>query len=87
MYYTKEVNVYICNNIFSDGTMREGEKVREARGSLEAMIALGKYPPGEYIIHRKGLPAAERDVGQRGHSADDGSPINHTYGMTYSAAV
>lgn len=77
MYYTNEVNVFICNNISSDGPIREGEKIREARGSLEAMVAMGKYPPGEYIIHRKGLPVADR---QAGH--------NHfTYGMTYIDAV
>jgi hypothetical protein len=79
MYYTTETNVHICNNISIDGPIREGEKVREARGFLEAMISLGKYPPGEYVIHRKGLAANERSQ----------CPVtkSYTYGMTYIDAV
>ena len=77
MYHTKETNVYICNNIPVDAPIYEMQKIREARGSLEAMVALGKYPPGEYIIHRKGLPAADRQAG----------PNGYTYGMTFQAAV
>ena len=77
MYHTKETNVYICSNIPVDAPRSEMEKIREARGSLEAMVSLGKYPPGEYIIHRKGLPVADR---QAGHNS-------YTYGMTFEAAV
>jgi hypothetical protein len=79
MYYSKDTNVHICNNIFNDGPAREGEKVREARGSLEAMIVLGKYPPGEYVIHRKGMTANDRSQ----------CPVtnSYTYGMTYIDAV
>jgi len=77
MYYTKEINIYICNNIRLDAPKGEMEKIREARGSLEAMVSLGKYLPGDYIIHRKGLPVADR---QAGHNS-------YTYGMTFEAAV
>lgn len=77
VYYTKETNVYICNNIRVDAPKGEMEKIREARGSLEAMVALGKYPPGEYIIHRKSLAVADRQAGLGGY----------TYGMTFENAV
>lgn len=77
MYHTNEINVYICNNIPADAPFHEMQKIREARGSLEAMVSLGKYPPGDYIIHRKSLPVADR---QAGHNS-------YTYGMTFESAV
>lgn len=55
MSYTTETNIKICKNLISDATIGTMEKVREARGALEAMIKVGVYPPGEYVISRKGL--------------------------------
>ncbi len=53
--YTTEENVKICNNLKKDASVDLMNKVREARGALEAMIKVGIYPPGEYVISRKGL--------------------------------
>ena len=53
--YTTEENVKICNNLLSDAPIDLMNKVREARGALEAMVKVGIYPPGEYVISRKGL--------------------------------
>ena len=53
--YTTEENVKICNNLKKDASIDLMNKVREARGALEAMIKVGIYPPGEYVISRKGL--------------------------------
>ena len=55
MSYTTEENVKICKNLASDATLETMYKAREARGALEAMIKMGVYPPGEYVISRKGL--------------------------------
>ena len=55
MSYTTETNVRICKNLASDATLDTMYKVREARGALEALIKAGVYPPGEYVISRKGL--------------------------------
>tara|TARA_Y100001970_G_scaffold271481_1_gene366898 strand:- start:34643 stop:35035 length:393 start_codon:yes stop_codon:yes gene_type:complete len=53
MSHTTETNVKICKNLSSDAPLHVLEKVHEARGALEAMIKLGVYPPGEYVISRK----------------------------------
>jgi hypothetical protein len=54
-YNTTEVNVKICKNLALDASASLLHKVLEARGALEAMIKMGVYPPGEYVISRKGL--------------------------------
>ena len=55
MSYTTETNIKICRNLESDAPISLMNKVREARGALEAFIKAGVYPPGEYVISRKGL--------------------------------
>ena len=55
MSYTTETNIKICRNLESDAPVSLMNKVREARGALEAFIKAGIYPPGESVISRKGL--------------------------------
>ena len=79
MSYTTETNVKICKNLSSDATINTMEKVREARGALEAMIKVGVYPPGEekYVISRKGL---------KGNQAPNWDSTG-TWGHTFKSAV
>ncbi|OUU74754.1 MAG: hypothetical protein CBC29_06385 [Methylococcaceae bacterium TMED69] len=55
MSYTVETNIKICKNLSSDAPISLMNKIREARGALEAFVQAGVYPPGEYVISRKGL--------------------------------
>ena len=72
MSYTTETNVVICNNLASDAPVDLMNKIREARGALEAMIKVGIYPPGEYVISRKGLKGNQAvnwmGTGEWGHT-------------------
>ena len=72
MSYTTETNVKICKNLTSDATLDILFKVHEARGALEAFIKAGLYPPGEYVISRKGLKGNQavdwEKTGQWGHT-------------------
>ena len=77
MSYTTETNVVICNNLVSDASYELKNKLREARGALEAMISLGVYPPGEYVISRKGL---------KGNQSEDWSTTGK-WGHTYRSAI
>tara|TARA_B100000427_G_C15303913_1_gene505258 strand:- start:260 stop:652 length:393 start_codon:yes stop_codon:yes gene_type:complete len=77
MSYTTEENVKICKNLASDATLNTMYKIHEARGALEAMIKVGVYPPGEYVISRKGL---------KGNQAVDWKTTG-CWGHTYKSAV
>ena len=75
--YTVETNVVICNNLASDAPIDLMNKIHEARGALEAMIKMGVYPPGGYVISRKGL---------KGNQAMDWDTTG-CWGHTYKSAV
>ena len=77
MSYTTETNVVICKNLQSDCSTWLQKKIHEARGALEAMIKMGCYPPGEYVISRKGL---------KGNQAVDWTSTKK-WGHTYRSAV
>ena len=77
MSHTTETNVKICRNLSADAPIHILEKVHEARGALEAMIKLGVYPPGEYVISRKGL---------KGNQAMDWE-TTQIWGHTYKSAA
>ena len=77
MSFTTETNVVICKNLASDASYQMKNKLCEARGALEAMIKLGCYPPGEYVISRKGL---------KGNQAEDWASTGK-WGHTYRSAV
>ncbi len=82
MSYTTETNVKICKNLESDATLNTMYKVHEARGALEAIIKAGLYPPGEYVISRKGLKGNHavdwETTGQWGHSFASAVTANAT---------
>jgi hypothetical protein len=79
-FHTKEVNVKICKNLALDASASMLCKVLEARGALEAMIKMGVYPPGEYVISRKGLKGNQAvnwsGTGCWGHTAKSAVTAN-----------
>mgnify|MGYP000704585943 CR=1 FL=1 len=75
--YSTETNVKICNNLASDASIDTMNKIHEARGAIEIMIKLGIYPPGEYVIARKGLK-----VSQTSNWEKEG-----IWGHTYAGAI
>lgn len=79
-FHTKEVNVKICKNLARDASTSVLNKVLEARGALEAMINLGVYTPGEYVISRKGLKGNQAvdwsNTGCWGHTAKSAVEAN-----------
>tara|TARA_B100000212_G_scaffold342531_1_gene330330 strand:- start:793 stop:1269 length:477 start_codon:yes stop_codon:yes gene_type:complete len=77
MSYTKENNVVICKNLASDASENVAFKLREVRGALEAMIKMGVYPPGEYVVSRKGL---------KGNQSQDWDTTG-IWGHTYRSAI
>ena len=86
--HTTEENVKICNNLQKDASIDLMNKVREARGALEAMIKVGIYPPGEYVISRKGLKGNQAvdwmGTCQWGHTFASGTRANALNGTGLS---
>lgn len=86
-YHTEEVNVKICRNLARDASASVMEKVLEARGFLEGMITCGVYPPGEYVISRKGLKG--NGSGPVNHGGDRYGHYHATgeFGHTFQSAI